>query len=93
MRVNRFRFVDFVFKILFVWCCFCLADLDRFILIGKFREFWKPSERLEGDRNRNLQALRGCSYIMSYRLGVGGVSQSMTHYDREGGGGKTNYDV
>ena len=23
----------------------------------------------------------------------GGVGQSMTHYDREGGGGKTNYDV
>ena len=37
--------------------------------------------------------LRGRSFIMSYRLGVGGVSQSMTHYDREGGGGKTNYDV
>ena len=38
-------------------------------------------------------AFRGCSIIMLYRLGVGGVSQSMTHYDREGGGGKTNYDV
>ena len=37
--------------------------------------------------------IRGCSFIMSYRLGVGGVSQSMTHYDREGGSGKTNYDV
>ena len=37
--------------------------------------------------------IRGHSFIMSYRLGVGGVSQSMTHYDREGGGGMTNYDV
>ena len=35
--------------------------------------------------------VRGCSYIMSYRLGVRGISKSMTHYDR--GGGKTNYDV
>ena len=42
---------------------------------------------------QNYKKLRGRSFIMSYRLGVGGVSQSMTHYDREGGGGKTNYDV
>ena len=25
--------------------------------------------------------------------GRGGVSESMTHYDREGGGGMNNYDV
>ena len=32
--------------------------------------------------------LRGYSYIMSYRLGVGGwISHSMTHYDREEGSG------
>ena len=33
------------------------------------------------------------SFIASYMWGGGGVSQSMTHYDREGGGGKPNYDA
>ena len=36
---------------------------------------------------------KNCSFIMSFRLGKGGGSQSMTHYDREGGPGMTNYDV
>ena len=40
-----------------------------------------------------IATLRGRSFIMSYRLGVGGGKPNMTHYDREGSGGKTNYDV
>ena len=36
---------------------------------------------------QNSGHLRDPSFVMSYRLGIGGISQGMTHYDREGGGG------
>ena len=37
--------------------------------------------------------IRGRSFIMSYRLGVGGISQSMTHDDRVGGWGLQSHFV